>query len=69
LREPLRQAAIDFDGDDAIRAGQQVGGESAAAGTDFDDQRFAVGTCGAGNAFEDRAASQEMLAEFLARHG
>jgi hypothetical protein len=69
LREPLRQTAIDFDGDDAIRAGQQVSGESAPAWADFDDERFALGTCGAGNAFENRAANQEMLAELLARHG
>ena len=58
----LRQVAIDFDGDDAIRAGQQVGGESAPAGTDFDDQRLAIGTCGAGDAFQDGAADKEVLA-------
>jgi hypothetical protein len=69
LRESLRQIAIDFDGDDAIRAGQQVRSESAPAGTDLDDERLPIGTCGARDAFENRAANQEMLAEFLARHG
>ncbi len=59
---------IDFDGDDAIRAGQQVSGESAAAGAYLDDERLPAGTCGSRYSFENRAPNEEMLAELLARH-
>jgi hypothetical protein len=60
--------AIDFYGDDAVRARQQVGGESAPAGTDLHHQRFPLGTRGTGDTLQDGTANQEMLAEFLAPH-
>ena len=57
-----RQVGIDLDGDDAVRALQQAAGESAAAGTDLDDERLPHRTCGVRDALEDRAPYQEVLA-------
>jgi len=53
---------IDFDGDDAGGAGEQVGGEGAAAGSDFDYDGGGVRARGFGNAFEDFFPDEEVLA-------
>ena len=58
----LDQHLIDLDGDDAVDAGEQVGGEGAAAGSDFDYDIGGLGARRLGDAFEDFIANEEVLA-------
>jgi hypothetical protein len=58
----LDQHLIDLDGDDAVGAGEQVGGEGAAAGSDFDYDIGGLGARRLGDAFEDFIANEEVLA-------
>jgi len=60
------ETGVDFDGDDAAGALNEFRSEGAAAGADFDDERLAPGAGRGGDALEDGAADQEVLAEFLA---
>ena len=68
LAEECGEGRVDLDGDHALRALEQVRGESAASGADLNDRRAAVGTRQLGDALKYRIFFQEVLAEPLARH-
>jgi hypothetical protein len=63
----VRQEGIDFDGNHSRGARQQSGGQSAAAGSNLDDDAAGLRTSCGGDALQDRAFDQEMLTEFLPR--
>ena len=65
----LHQVGVDFDGNHAGGAAQQLFRQRAAAGTDFDHQVFACGTDGNGNPLQDGAVGQKVLPELLRQGG
>lgn len=62
------ELVVELDGDDAAGALEQLFGERAAAGADFDDEFGGRRTGGRGDAFEQRTAGQKVLAELLTGH-
>jgi hypothetical protein len=56
------QGGIDLDRDDAPGAGQQVLGECALAGADFNNQGLIRGARRLGDALQDGMVGEEMLA-------
>jgi hypothetical protein len=66
--EVLGEVAVEFNGDDVGGAAEEFFGESAAARADLDDNIGGGGADGGGDAFEDRAIRQEMLAELSSQN-
>ena len=60
----IHQGGVDFDSHYAGGAAQELFGESAAAGSDFDRQVFARGAHGDGNTLQDARVAEEVLPEF-----
>jgi hypothetical protein len=65
--QDLDHRGVEFDGDDAAGALQQLLGERALAGADFDDEIVTLWANRARNAIEYGAVGEKMLPEFL-RH-
>jgi hypothetical protein len=63
------QLGVDFDGDDAGGAPQQLFRQRTAARTDFNHQVFARGTNGYGNTLQNTRVCEEVLTEFLRQDG
>jgi hypothetical protein len=66
LREPggqmIGQLRIEFDGNDAGGAFQQVFGKRAFSGADLGNERLTSGTSGNGDAAQDGLIGEEVLA-------
>src|ERR1019366_4435838 len=60
----IHQGGVDLDRHHAGGAAQELLGERAAAGSDFDYQVFARGANGDGNTLQDVRVGEEVLAEF-----
>jgi hypothetical protein len=67
--QALYQDGVDFDGDDARGAAQQLLCQRTLAGTDFDHEVFARGADGHGNPLQNARVRQEVLAEFWRQGG
>jgi hypothetical protein len=59
----LNEDGVDLDGDDTSCSAEEVVGESASTGSDFDYDIGGVRARGLGNAFEDFFANEEVLAQ------
>jgi hypothetical protein len=63
--EVVGEIGVQLDRNQAIRTGDQLLGKGAAAGSDFNDQRFVRRARSRSDAFEDRTLDEEVLAEAL----
>jgi hypothetical protein len=62
LAQVFSEIGVHFEGDYAVRAGEEEFCQGSLAGADFDNLRSTVGTCRSRDAIKDSAALKEMLA-------